>query len=62
MFNGETDRQLVCDHSVTFDKLSMEINNKHSPVDRWALKLGYLQNLHIDYENWFVELTLISVL
>lgn len=43
--------------SVTFDKLSMEINKHAVQSIDGLLKLGYLQNLHIDYENRFVELT-----
>lgn len=43
--------------SVTFDKLSTEINKNAVKLIDFFLKRGYLQNLHIDYENRFVELT-----
>ena len=43
--------------SVTFDKLSTEINKNAVKLIDFFLKMGYLQNLHIDYENRFVELT-----
>ena len=43
--------------SVTFDKLSKEIGKGAVKSIDGLLKKGYLQNLHVDYENQFVELT-----
>ena len=43
--------------SVTFDKLSKEISKSAVKLIDELLKMGYLQNLHIDYEKRFVELT-----
>lgn len=37
--------------SVTFDKLSKEISKSAVKLIDELLKMGYLQNLHIDYEN-----------
>lgn len=43
--------------SVTFDKLSKEIGKGAVKSIDGLIKKGYLQNLHVDYENRFVELT-----
>ena len=43
--------------NVTFDKLSKEIGKGAVKSIDGLLKKGYLQNLHVDYENQFVELT-----
>ena len=43
--------------SVTFDKLSKEIGKGAVKSIDGLIKKGYLQNLHVDYENQFVELT-----
>ena len=37
--------------SVTFDKLSKEISKSEVKLIDELLKMGYLQNLHIDYEK-----------
>ena len=41
--------------SVTFDKLSKEISKSAVKLIDELLKMGYLQNLHIDYEKRFVD-------